>query len=188
MTDVDVDALPLGQYLVLDVLAARWRAGDRAWTFPGRRAMRTVLDALTVKGLVTYKAGTVEKTFFAWLTEAGQAAVLKVDPPNRMTLEEAQSTLEAAGWRGPLEPGEWLIDAHSPTVVVSPGMQQWERSTVIYQLAQRTAPVVPGGRGGTYTFNLCRRDKALIVALLETALDEARHVEPFDAYPKDDHD
>ena len=36
----DTDSLPPTQYLVLDVLAARYRLGENAWTFPARDARR----------------------------------------------------------------------------------------------------------------------------------------------------
>jgi hypothetical protein len=70
----EIDDLPLTEYLLLDVLAARFRTGDQMWTFP-RRA-RHYLRRLEERGLVELKAGVVENTVQAWLTESGREAVL----------------------------------------------------------------------------------------------------------------
>jgi hypothetical protein len=80
-TSVDVDRLPLTQYLVLEVLAARHRLGEHGWTFPA--TARPAVDALTRLGLVAGKAGFLPKTLLVWLTDAGRAAVLSADyvPP-----------------------------------------------------------------------------------------------------------
>lgn len=61
---------PPAQHLVLEVLAARWRLGERTWTFP--TSVRRHLVALAEKGLVGWKPGVVERTCLAWLTKAGQ--------------------------------------------------------------------------------------------------------------------
>jgi hypothetical protein len=82
--EVDVDTLPPTQYLVMDVLAARWRTGEQCWTFPARLA--ATMGALAAAGLIEWKAGVVERTVMAWLTEAGRRRVL---------LE----TYEAPGWK-----------------------------------------------------------------------------------------
>lgn len=80
-TGMDVDRLPLTQYLVLDVLAARHRLGEHSWTFP--TAAGPAVDALIGLGLVAGKAGFLPKTLLVWLTDAGRAAVLSTDyvPP-----------------------------------------------------------------------------------------------------------
>jgi hypothetical protein len=41
---VNVDNLPASQYLVLEVLAARYRLGEPFWTFPSR-FRRALIDA-----------------------------------------------------------------------------------------------------------------------------------------------
>lgn len=72
--DVDVDALPPTQYLIVEVLAARWRTGEQVWTFPAR--LRSALTPLADAGLVGWKAGIEQGTVLAWLTDAGRAAAL----------------------------------------------------------------------------------------------------------------
>lgn len=75
MADEDaIDNLPVTQVLVLEVLAARWRLGERIWTLT--RTTRQALDALEALGLVGYKGGIVERTYLAWLTKAGREAML----------------------------------------------------------------------------------------------------------------
>jgi hypothetical protein len=78
---IDTDTLPPTQYLILEVLAARWRLGHQAWTFPAR--VNRYLDALAGLGLVGWKHGIVERSALAWLTEAGRAVALsdRYEPP-----------------------------------------------------------------------------------------------------------
>lgn len=71
---VDVDSLPLAQYLVLDDLAARYRTGETLWHLPKRA--RRHLEALAQTGLVGWRSGPDPETVQAWLTDAGRAAVL----------------------------------------------------------------------------------------------------------------
>ena len=71
---LDTDNLPPTQYLILEVLAARYRTGEHAWTFPAR--VRNHLDALADLGLVGCKSGIVPRTALAWFTDAGRAAAL----------------------------------------------------------------------------------------------------------------
>lgn len=73
-TPVDVDQLPPTQYLVLEVLAARHRTGERTWTFPTR--VTPTLEALAALGLVSHKPGVLYRTRLAWLTDAGRALAL----------------------------------------------------------------------------------------------------------------
>ena len=89
---VDVDALPPTQYLVLDVLAARWRVGERLWTFPS--VLSRAARALERLGLVAWKRGVDHGTIVAWLTEAGRDAVL--DPDHVLPLGTS-ARREAAG-------------------------------------------------------------------------------------------
>jgi hypothetical protein len=60
--------------MVLDVLAARWRLGEHAWTFPAK--LRPALRALEDRHLVWWKVGVEEGTCLAVLTEKGRALVL----------------------------------------------------------------------------------------------------------------
>lgn len=69
---VDVDTLPPTQYLILEVLAARYRTGEQTWTFPNR--VRPALEALSAAGLIGWKAAP--GLALAWLTDAGRAAAL----------------------------------------------------------------------------------------------------------------
>jgi hypothetical protein len=82
-TPVEVDSLPPTQYLILDVLAARWRTGETLWTFPSR--LRPAVRALAELGLVHEMHGITEGTIRARLTEVGRNTVLddNYTPPNR---------------------------------------------------------------------------------------------------------
>jgi hypothetical protein len=71
---VDVDSLPPTQYLILDVLAARYRMGEQVWTF--RSDLRPAIVALAKLGLVNELNGITPKSVRARLTNAGQVAVL----------------------------------------------------------------------------------------------------------------
>lgn len=72
-SDVDVDALPPTQQLVLEVLAARARTGERLWTFPATGTHRKALKALEALGLVGFKGGVNQGTVLAWLTDTGSS-------------------------------------------------------------------------------------------------------------------
>ena len=56
--------------LVLEVLAARWRLGERMWTFSTKQ--KRAVEGLAEKGLVNMMHGIVEKSVRASLTEAGK--------------------------------------------------------------------------------------------------------------------
>lgn len=60
--------------LVLEVLAARYRLGENAWTFKTRHGK--ALSGLVSKGLVWTKPGVIHQTLLAALTDEGRAAVL----------------------------------------------------------------------------------------------------------------
>lgn len=70
----DVDNLPITQYLIMEVLAARHRTGEPGWNFPKRA--RRQLDALATYGLIGYRSWSEPNTYQAWLTEKGKTAVL----------------------------------------------------------------------------------------------------------------
>jgi hypothetical protein len=59
------------EYLVLEVLAARYRLGEHTWTFPTRLAPQ--LRGLEDAGLLGFKPGVAEGSYTAWLTDAGTA-------------------------------------------------------------------------------------------------------------------
>lgn len=71
---MEVDRLPPTQYLISEVLAARWRCGEEAWTFPSR--LRWAAAALAEVGLVTVETGSTPRHFRVALTGAGRVAVL----------------------------------------------------------------------------------------------------------------
>jgi hypothetical protein len=74
VADVGVGGLPPTQYLILEVLAARYRLGERLWTFPSRVQRQIgVLDRL---GLVWQASGVVPYRVRAGLTDAGVKAML----------------------------------------------------------------------------------------------------------------
>jgi hypothetical protein len=93
VTAVDVDGLPPTQYLIMDVLAARWRTGEHLWTFPTRPGIVGAAHDLARAGLVGMKSGVAPKTIQVWLTDAGKAAVLMpgrvnpVDEPRRIVVD-----------------------------------------------------------------------------------------------------
>lgn len=80
---IDVDTLPPTQYLILEVLAARYRTGESTWTFPSR--LKPALDALSAAGLIVWKRGFEPGTALAWFTDAGRAAATSGTyvPPNQ---------------------------------------------------------------------------------------------------------
>lgn len=55
--------------LAIDVLMARYRLGERLWTFESRH--KKTLEGLAEKGLVNVMHGIVEKTVRASLTKKG---------------------------------------------------------------------------------------------------------------------
>lgn len=66
--------LPPTQALVLEVLAARFRLGEPAWTFGTRNL--PALKALEARGLVEWKHWTLPHTCLAWLTGEGRKTTL----------------------------------------------------------------------------------------------------------------
>jgi hypothetical protein len=76
---IDVDSLPPTMYLVMEVLAARHRLGERVWPFPYR--LVTALRELRRLGLVELKSGVIARTVVVWLTDLGRASVLADDYP-----------------------------------------------------------------------------------------------------------
>lgn len=69
---IDADSLPLTQGLVMEVLAARYRAGDPTWTFSNRA--KPALRALEALRLVWFKGAVTYGNQLAGLTDEGLAA------------------------------------------------------------------------------------------------------------------
>jgi hypothetical protein len=69
-----VDNLSPTQYLIMEVLAARFRTGEPFWTFPSRLAPQ--VKALAAAGLVELMHGIAENTVRARLTREGQDETL----------------------------------------------------------------------------------------------------------------
>jgi hypothetical protein len=92
----DVDSLPPTQYLILEVLAARYRLGEHTWPFPSR--LNAAGEALAAAGLIAWVSHPAPYTRRAWLTDVGKAAVLLGDyqtPDIVKQRDEAQEQLAA---------------------------------------------------------------------------------------------
>lgn len=76
--EADYDDLPPVQYLVMEVLAARARLGERYWTFPVR--LRPALNALRERGLIWWRSAPTPGDVQAYLTETGRS----VGPARRL--------------------------------------------------------------------------------------------------------
>lgn len=64
------------QEMILEVLAARHRLGEHVWTFERNGPVTMALLYLAKVGLIEFKHGVVEKTYLAWLTDAGRGQQL----------------------------------------------------------------------------------------------------------------
>lgn len=67
--------------LFLEVLTARYRLGERLWTFEARH--KKTARSLEEQGLVWWKSGIVERTIMVGLTDLGKKELLSADyvPP-----------------------------------------------------------------------------------------------------------
>lgn len=99
------DDLPPTQYLVMEVLAARYRTGEVLWTFPSR--LKPAMEALAQLGLIGWKSGIEALSIRAWLTEAGRAHSIKPDflTPVQRALDQAASDM-----RSNYRSGDWSIE------------------------------------------------------------------------------
>lgn len=90
--------LPPTPYLVLDVLAARYRLGEGGWTFPRGQSFAKVLNGLAREGLIGWKSGPAGD-YFAWLTDAGRAECLLdgYQSPAERELERLRQAVVGAG-------------------------------------------------------------------------------------------
>lgn len=68
------DELPPTEYLLMEVLAARVRLGERCWTFPAR--LQAPASSLQAKGWVLWKPGVVAGTILVAPTRAGEEQFL----------------------------------------------------------------------------------------------------------------
>jgi hypothetical protein len=80
--------------LILDVLAARTRLGEKVWTFKSRQGH--ALQLLTDKGLVFTMHGVTEATIRAGLTDEGKAQAFSdgYNPPRLAALELVLQNIE----------------------------------------------------------------------------------------------
>jgi hypothetical protein len=76
-TIISTESLPPTQYLILEVLAARWRLGESSWPFPTR--LRPALTALRDLGLVSFEAYNTPGNYRVRLTELGRGASMSDD-------------------------------------------------------------------------------------------------------------
>lgn len=72
------------EYLVMEVLAARYRTGERFWTFP--TFALPAVRRLEARNYVSWKHGVVEKTVLVRLSEEGVKA-WKLDKPYQPVTE-----------------------------------------------------------------------------------------------------
>lgn len=83
------------QDLLMNLLVARHRLGERLWTFDARH--KTALEQLADRGLATVMHGAVENTVRASLTEAGRAEwVSETYVPPLLAQVEAAAAARAA--------------------------------------------------------------------------------------------
>jgi len=73
--------------LILEVLIARYRLGEKLWTFSRRAAITRAAESLSRRGLVWLKNGMVEHSFQAGLTEKG---LLEAQDPSYISPKERE--------------------------------------------------------------------------------------------------
>lgn len=88
------DLLPT-QFLVMEVLAARYRTGEVLWTFPS--SLKPTMEQLARLGLIGWKSGIEALTIRAWLTDQGRTHALKGDfsTPVQRALDQAAADMRA---------------------------------------------------------------------------------------------
>lgn len=95
---VETDDLPPTQYLILEVLAARYRTGETHWTFPAK--LRPQMEALERLGLIGWKSGVEYGTVRAWFTDEGRAASISptyVSPNAEWSIRYPGGTVNRVG-------------------------------------------------------------------------------------------
>lgn len=68
--EFDSRSLTPTEDLIMEVLSARWRLGERMWTFDSRQ--KGAIDKLVTKGFVNPMHGMVQNTVRASLTDKGR--------------------------------------------------------------------------------------------------------------------
>lgn len=63
------DILPPNQYLIMEVCAARYRLGEKSWTFPA--SLTNAVRSLEIRRMVTWKQGTVPNTIQVTINKSG---------------------------------------------------------------------------------------------------------------------
>jgi hypothetical protein len=123
----DPGALPPTQEMAAQVLAARYRLGENAWTFPNR--VRPALAGLAARGLAWWKWATIPGHCIAGLTPAGLDAYLldSYRAPGRPPLPDVAALLT----RAVSDPGS-VTGRH-----IAPG--EWESTTAWQVRAVQTA-------------------------------------------------
>lgn len=128
--------LPPTQYLALEVLAARHRAGERLWTFPS--TVRPALAALEELGLITTMHGIAPASIRASLTAAGEAECLS--PAYNVPVPTLAQAMETLPTRSD-EVMAWLKE-HGLTISSGP----WNvMSAVRSDLRRMASETHPGG-------------------------------------------
>ena len=112
-------ALPPTEYLILEVLAARVRLGERMWTFPAK--VKPALDSLQKRGLIWTRSAPTPKDYQAHLTEAGTREAFGEDysPPRTVTHDQLADALSRitlhpvhfADHGNRIIVAEWMADA-----------------------------------------------------------------------------
>jgi DNA-binding MarR family transcriptional regulator len=111
--------LPPTEYLILEVLAARVRLGERMWTFPAK--VKPALDSLQKRGLIWTRSAPTPRDYQAYLTDAGKREAFGEDysPPRTVTRDQLADALSRITLK-PVrftegEPGvivaDWMADA-----------------------------------------------------------------------------
>lgn len=72
--DFATESLPPTQYLIMEMLAARYRLGEHMWTFPAR--LRPALNELQELGLIWWRSAPTPHDVQAYLTDAGREAAM----------------------------------------------------------------------------------------------------------------
>lgn len=76
----NLDGFTPTEYLIMEVMAARWRLGIELWPFP--TAFAKTIRKLEDDGFVWYKDGNVENTLLVAITSQG-ASRMKLHRPFR---------------------------------------------------------------------------------------------------------
>ena len=113
--EFDPWGLPPTQSLALEVLAARLRLGEEAWSFSSRH--RPALEALAGIGLVTCERGFEPRTIRARLTAEGKRAATGgtyVSPVERLLHEALHICMNGEYAPGGRENwGDWAVKAEA---------------------------------------------------------------------------